>query len=141
MAKITRELGRGKDWLLENRDPRAYLFYGLNLLVNPIRGAVGLAGKLYEGVASEHYARNAHIVNLARAGLVVITALDTLNFNGVVDLFGDVLLTSAFLTDTSYWREKSFLKGVGEDFKELEPGEKIRDLSDKIQKIDGPPKL
>ena len=132
MVNTIGKIERGKNWLVENKDARNYLIYGVNLVINPLRGAIGLAGKIYQGVSSEHYVRNAHIVNIARLGLAALT-VDTLNFDGIVDTLGDVALTSALLTDTRYAKERS-LKGIGEDVKRLDFKKKAGDLLDRIKK-------
>jgi len=133
MGKTFNMVRQGGKWLAEHRDTRNYLIYGANLFINPLRGAIGLAGKVYQGVSGEHYARNAHIANIARVGLAALTAVDTLNFDGVVETIGDAALTFALLTDTRYAKEKS-LEGVGEDVKRLDLKKRADDFSDKIKR-------
>lgn len=128
MAKAIRKVKQGGNWLARNREPRNYLFYIANIfpvVINPVRGALGLAGRIYEDVFTNSYTKNSHYVNLARAGLAVLTFADTLDYNGVVETLGDAALTSALVTDTSYWKEK-FLSGIGRDIKKTSERLKAR---------------
>lgn len=113
-----------------NRDVRNYLFYGVNLFVNPLRAVAGIAGKVYESAVPKLYSKNSHVVDVARAGMAVLTVLDLMNYSGLVDTFGDALLTSALVTDTKYWKRKS-LASVGNDVKRLTSGAK--DLSERLK--------
>ena len=125
------KMERGGNWLLENKNARNYIFYAANLVINPLRALVGIAGKAYESIASQSYRNNESFVNVARAGIAVLTVLDLMHYSGLVDTLGDALLTSALITDTSYWEKKS-LAGVGEDVGRITSG--VKDLSDRLER-------
>lgn len=129
-SNSVRKLKETKRWLSENEDVRNYIFYAVNLVINPLRAVAGIAGKVYESAAPKLYSGNSHVVNIARAGMAVLTVLDLMNYSGIADTFGDALLATALVTDTSYWRKKS-LTGVGDDVKRLTAGAK--DLSGRLK--------
>jgi len=138
MVELTKKLREGASWLAKNGNTRNSLIYGATLVINPLgnslRGALGLAGKAYQRFFNEDYEGKAYAVNVARLGLAAVTVLDAISGGGLnVETLGDVLLTSALITDTDYWERRS-LKGIGEDVKKLGLRKRAEGLSDRINR-------